>query len=133
MVKKFPLVFALLFAFAGCDQADYDAGVAAYERGDFKTALREFNLAAAGGNASAMFRLGSMYHKGEGVPPDNGCAYVWYSQAATRDDTTDAPWEDSTAAAITEVLETLMSPAEILRARRMTMAWTPGGKACRPR
>ncbi len=48
--------------------ADFDAGVAAYDSGDYETAFREFKPLAEQGDAHAQFNLGYMYHKGEGVP-----------------------------------------------------------------
>ncbi len=46
----------------------YDEGAAAYERGDYETALREFRPLAEQGNALAQHNLGVMYDNGQGVP-----------------------------------------------------------------
>ncbi len=62
--------------------ADYDAGQAAYDAGDYATALREWKQLAEQGNASAQNSLGRMYHKGEGVPQDYAEAAKWYRLAA---------------------------------------------------
>ena len=48
------------------DEADFNAGVAAYKRGDYATALREWRPLAKQGNANAQFFLGVMYGKGLG-------------------------------------------------------------------
>ncbi len=53
--------------------ADFDAGVAAYDSGDYETAFREFKPLAEQGDAHAQFNLGYMYHKGEGVPRGARC------------------------------------------------------------
>ena len=58
------------------------AAVAAYERGDYKIAIRGFRLHAEKGNASAQFRIGDMYAKGEGVSQDFEEAAKWYQLAA---------------------------------------------------
>ena len=50
--------------------AGLDEGVAAYKRGDYATALREWRPLAKQGNAKAQFVLGVMYDKGRGVPQD---------------------------------------------------------------
>ncbi len=44
--------------------ADLKAGVEAYQRGDYATALTEFRPLAQQGNAGAQFNLGQMYRKG---------------------------------------------------------------------
>ncbi len=62
--------------------ADFDEGVAAYNRGDYATALREFRPLAERGDAKAQYHLGVMYSKGEGVPQDDAKAVKWYRKAA---------------------------------------------------
>ncbi len=44
--------------------ADYKAGLEAYDRGDYATALTEFRPLAQQGHAGAQFNLGQMYRKG---------------------------------------------------------------------
>ena len=60
----------------------YGTAVAAYERGDYPTALRLFRTLADQGNASAQYDLGSMYENGEGVEQDYAEAAKWYRRAA---------------------------------------------------
>ena len=62
--------------------AGFDEGVAAYERGDYVSALREFRPLAEKGGASAQYNLGLMYDKGKGVPQGYAEAVKWYRQAA---------------------------------------------------
>ncbi len=50
--------------------AAWDEAVAAYQRGDYATALREFRPLAEQGNAGAQHNLGVMYYNGHGVPQD---------------------------------------------------------------
>ena len=49
-------------------RAGLNEGVAAYERGDFAAALKQFRPLAAKGNAGAQNNLGVMYENGQGVP-----------------------------------------------------------------
>ncbi len=44
--------------------ADFMAGVEAYDRGNYATALTEFRPLAQQGVAGAQFNLGQMYRKG---------------------------------------------------------------------
>ena len=60
----------------------FDEAVAAYERGDFATALRGFRSYAEQGDASAQFNLGLMYDNGEGVPENDAEALRWFRLAA---------------------------------------------------
>jgi TPR repeat protein len=61
-------------------------GSAAYERGDFATALRFFHLLADQGNALAQFNLGFMYSNGRGVTQNDAEAVKWYRLAADQND-----------------------------------------------
>ena len=63
-------------------QADYEAGVTAYYRQDYETALREFKTDAAAGDENAQYNVGLMYLKGEGVPQNPEEAARWFHRAA---------------------------------------------------
>ena len=76
----------LLLAASSSVAADFAAGVEAYERGDYATALREFRPLAEQGDAAAQFNLGLMYANGEGVPEDDIQAVFWWRQAAEQGD-----------------------------------------------
>ncbi len=65
-------------------RADFQDGVAAYYRGDYATALREFRPLARQGNAAAQVILGIMYGKGQGVTQDYAEALKWYRMAAVQ-------------------------------------------------
>jgi TonB family protein len=62
--------------------ADYDDGAAAYERGDYETALREWLPLAKSGDERAQLSVGSMYLEGEGVEVDHRLALKWIRRAA---------------------------------------------------
>jgi len=78
------LVFVLAIAWgSSVAMADpYEDAVAAYQRGDFATALRLWHPLAAQGNSNAAYVLGMMYDDGMGVAPDAQAAAQWYRQAA---------------------------------------------------
>lgn len=74
---------ALLLAALAPARADFAAGVAAYDAGDYAGAMREWAPLAEMGNASAQFALGSLYESGQGLPAvDLEQAVVWYRAAA---------------------------------------------------
>ncbi len=50
--------------------AGWEEATAAYDRGDYATALRELGPLVEQGDASAQFSLGVMYYNGQGVPQD---------------------------------------------------------------
>jgi TPR repeat protein len=60
----------------------FEDGTAAYDRGDYATALRLFRPPADQGDARAQFALGWMYQYGKGVPLDYAAAIKWYRLAA---------------------------------------------------
>jgi hypothetical protein len=65
-------------------RADFQKGVAAYDAGDYATALRELTPLAEQGNADAQTYLGVMYQNGGGVPQDDKTAVKWYDLVAKR-------------------------------------------------
>jgi hypothetical protein len=63
---------------------DSDKGDAAYERGDYAAALREWRPLVEQGDAKAQYDLGLMYKHGLGVERDYGEAVKWFRLAAER-------------------------------------------------
>ena len=61
-------------------------GQAAYQKGDYATALQIFRPLAEQGNAEAQRMLGSAFAGGQGVPQDFVQAVIWYSEAAGQGD-----------------------------------------------
>jgi hypothetical protein len=66
--------------------ADFDSGCAAFDRGDFQTARKEWEPLAADGHAQAQFRLGCLYTFGHGVPEDHALALRLFRLAAEQGD-----------------------------------------------
>jgi tetratricopeptide (TPR) repeat protein len=74
---------ALLLVAPACAQEDpVKAGVDAYERGDYRTAVEKWRPAADQGNADAQFNMGQAYKLGRGVAVDLKAAEAWYRKAA---------------------------------------------------
>ncbi|MDY0884168.1 tetratricopeptide repeat protein [Dongia soli] len=63
--------------------ADGNAGFEAFERGDYATALKEFQPLADQGLPAAQAALGQMYLQGMGVAQDYAMAAKWLTPAAT--------------------------------------------------
>ena len=90
-------------------------GQAAYDRGDYATALRLWRPLAEQGDAKAQFRLGEMYQTGHGVPQDYVRAYMWFDVVTSaRSDET-----GKGAAAVRAGLATVMTPLQITLAQTM--------------
>lgn len=64
--------------------ADVKAGVDAWSRGDYATAVQEWQGPAAAGDPDAMFNLGQAYRLGRGVPQDSAKAEDLYARAAAK-------------------------------------------------
>lgn len=62
--------------------ADVKAGVDAWSRGDYTTAVKEWRQPAINGDADAQFNLGQAYKLGRGVPVDLKAAEEWYRKAS---------------------------------------------------
>jgi len=62
--------------------ADYQTGVDAYYKGDFKAAYDAWLPLAEAGDATAQNSLGALYDHGLGITEDNAEAARWYEMAA---------------------------------------------------
>ena len=69
-------------AFPGPALADVKAGVEAWSRGDYSSAVREWQGPAAVGDPDAMFNLAQAYRLGRGVALDAHRAEALYAKAA---------------------------------------------------
>jgi uncharacterized protein len=73
------------FTFAGLvSSGPLEDADAAYERGDYATALRLLQPLASSGDDYAQFNIGVMYDTGKGVPQDFSEAVKWYRKAANQ-------------------------------------------------
>ncbi len=79
-------IFLTLLALGTDDpaRAGADEGWAAYQRGDYPAALREWEPLAVRGDRTAQFNLGLMYEKGRGVTRDMTRAILWYRRSASQ-------------------------------------------------
>jgi len=85
-MKRIISAAVLMFGLAAPAWAGYDEGLAAYKRGDYEAALREFRLLAEHGDAGAQRFLGGMYLFGRGVSQNGTKAAKWYRKAAEQHD-----------------------------------------------
>lgn len=76
------LLLAALIAAPFTANAGLNEGLAAYDRAEYATALKELTPLADKGNAKAQYRLGKMFNLGQGVPPDKKEAARWFHMAA---------------------------------------------------
>ena len=85
LALRFPLSLVLwIICFAGPAWGDYQAGMDAYQRGDYATALREWQPLAEQGQAVAQYQLGLLYANGQGLTKDDAKARQWYEKAAVQ-------------------------------------------------
>ncbi len=76
---------AVLIAAAPPARADFAAGAAAYDKGDYAAALAEWTAMADAGDARSQLGLGVLYESGRGLPaPDLPQAVNWYRAAAAQ-------------------------------------------------
>ncbi len=100
-------------------------GVAAFNRGEYATAFREFRPLAEQGTAEAQFNLGRVYGEGLGVPQDYAEAHMWYNLAASRL----PPGEDRDKATKNrDIVAKRMTPAQISEAEKLAREWKPKKK-----
>ena len=85
-MKRLALAIVFVLGFTPPAWADFSDGVAAYNRGDYTTAFREFKPLAEQGFANAQNNLGVMYNRGDGVAQDYAEAVKWFRRAAEQGD-----------------------------------------------
>ena len=128
-------------------------GVAAYNRGDYATAIRELRPLAERGLAEAQLKLGLMYYNGWGVPQDFAKAVKWFRKAAEQGDTGGqynlggmyyngqgvpqdyvqahmwynlvASQDGNAAAKLRDMVAERMTPAQISEAQKLAREWKP--------
>jgi len=106
------LILAVLLGSAGMSEsADLQKGKAAYDKGDYTTALREWKPLAEQGYAPAQGNLGVLYAFGEGVLKDYIYAHMWGNIAATNGNELGAKLRDD--------FEKKMTPADISTAQKL--------------
>jgi TPR repeat protein len=75
----------LLFCAAIPALADFQAGLDAFQKGDYTTAAKEWRPLAEQGDPIAQFNLGLLYVDGHGVPQNLVEAVNWFRRAAEQD------------------------------------------------
>lgn len=67
-------------------RADFAAGLAAYDAGDYRTAFEEWRPLAEQGDTEAQVALAGLYRAGQGTRADLAEAIRWYRRAAEAGD-----------------------------------------------
>lgn len=80
--KPLLALVGLALAFTGALAGPIQDGEAAYQKGDYQTALKLWRPLAEQGDAEAQRSLGWMYDAGHGVPEDEIQATRWYLKSA---------------------------------------------------
>ena len=93
----------------------FEDALAAAQRGDYVTALRLLRPLAEQGHAGAQSNFGTMYHFGQGVPPDYVSAHMWFTFAAAQG------YEN--AQDKLDFVAKRMTPDQIAEAQRMARKW----------
>ena len=76
-MKRILLAALAAVAPASAALADFDAGMKAFEAGNFEVARQEWEQSAVAGDAQAQLQLGKMLANGIGVHKDYITAYAW--------------------------------------------------------
>ena len=113
-MKRIAIAAVLLVMLVGPARAGFDEGVAAYERGDYATALKEFRPLAEQGDADAQCDLGEHYAKGENSLQDVVAGHKWYSLCAAL---------GGSGAGARDELARAMTDRELAQARRQAREW----------
>ena len=123
MNKKLTFLLALtfLFLFSGSGYGDdFQDGMDAYDRKDYKEAVKWWKLSAEQGHAKAQYNLGLMYAKGTGVPQDYVSAYMWWNIAGSNG--------HKDAVRNRNIVEKKMTKQQIEKAQELARNWKPTKK-----
>lgn len=113
-LKQFAVVILVLGSFKPVAAGPYEDAIAAYNSGNYATALRRLRVLAEQGDCVAQYKLGFMYERGQGVTQDLQLAYMWYDLSATQ-----CPG----VAANRDYIAMLMSPTQVAEAQKLAREW----------
>ena len=102
--------------------AGFDDGLAAFERGDYETALQEWRPLAEQGDAEAQLSLGFAYATGQGASQDYVQAHKWFALAASRSSVSGKVLRDI-AVEHRDRAAAMMTPAQIAEAQTLAREW----------
>ena len=84
MMRKISLAAALMAAALPALAQSVKAGIDAWQRADYATAVGIWRPLAENGDADAAFNLGQAYRLGRGVPINLAAAQTWFERAARK-------------------------------------------------
>ena len=84
MGRAIAVAAAMFLVVPVCFADELGDGLAAYDRGDYRIALEEWQKAAAGGETAAMNAIAGLYDQGNGVRRNPTMAAKWYRRSAER-------------------------------------------------
>ena len=113
------IFLALALTFAPVYADDFQDGLDAYDRGDYKTALEKFKPLAEQGNANAQYSLGVMFGNGNGVPQNNVQAHMWFNIAGGDEE----KMVGMVGGMARSNVEKQMTPDQIAEAQRLAREW----------
>ena len=73
---------AAALSWPGAGRADFDAGLAVYDLGDYAAAVAAWRPLAEAGDPEAQIALAELHEIGLGLPVDHGAAFRLYQKAA---------------------------------------------------
>ena len=109
------LAIAIMALAVPASAGPFEDGLAAYQRGDYSTALQLWQPLAEQGDAIAQSNLGVMYEFGLGVPQDYVQAHMWFDLAAEQGSKKAQKNRDTAASQ--------MTPDQIAEAQRLAREW----------
>jgi hypothetical protein len=86
-IRASVVTVTLLVALALPARADFDHAAAAFEKGDYATAIRELKPLADKGDPRSQYAMGVMAENGFGMPRNPAQAAAWYRKAAEQGNT----------------------------------------------
>jgi peptidoglycan hydrolase-like protein with peptidoglycan-binding domain len=123
-MRQLITIFIFFIGITANAQADLNAGLDAYKKKDYRTALKEFKLLADQGDADAQFFLGHMYASGKGVLQDYIKAHVWFNISAAQG--------NENAAATRDKIAERMTIQQIAKAQKLAREWRPADASAKP-
>jgi hypothetical protein len=84
-LRKIALMAVLMAVAAPASAQSVKAGVEAWQRADYDSAVKIWRPLAEAGDADAAFNLGQAYRLGRGVPISLAAAQTWLERAARKD------------------------------------------------
>jgi uncharacterized protein len=113
-MKRLIPILLMFSTIVGCS-SEFNDGMDAFKRKDYKVAFKKWKPLAEEGHDDAQYKIGKLYREGLGVGQDYVKAYKWYYIVAKKG--------YGGGYKYMKMIRREINPAQVSRAEKMAMEW----------